>query len=283
MRRRSSSAWSARSERRGRWTCVSIPPDLECLTERLPAIHLTIYLVFNEGYAVTAGAELLRNDACQEAIFLAEQLLPLVPDSTETTGLLALMKLQASRADARVGSDGALLRLHEQDRSRWNAQYVDDAFRLLAATRATGQPPGPYELQAAIALHHAHAPSVDETDWPEVVRLYDCLVALRPDPITRLNRAIAISMAHGPAAALPLVEQLAALEPRYALVAAVRADLLSRLGSWAAALDAFEAALLYTHNLVERSFIDVRVAECRRALATSAPCIPRRARGWSGK
>ena len=241
------------------------PPDLEQLTSRLPAIHLTIYLIFNEGYAVTQGAGLLSNEACQEAIFLAKMLLPLVPNSTETLGLLALMKLQASRADARVGSDGALLRLHEQDRSLWNAGWVEDAFRLLSVARSTGRPPGPYELQAAIALHHANAPSFEKTDWPAVVGLYDCLATLQPDPVTRLNRAIAIGRERGPAAALPLVEQLAEEEQRYPLVAAVRADLLFRLGSFKAAGEAFESAHRITRNLVERSFLEARIAACQLA------------------
>ena len=241
------------------------PPDMERLTSRLPAIHLTIYLIFNEGYVVTQGDGLLSNEACQEAIFLTELLVPLVPDSTETLGLLALMKLQASRADARVGSDGALLRLHEQDRSLWNADWVNDAFRLLSAARSLGRPPGPYELQAAIALHHANASSFEQTDWPAVVGLYECLVKLQPDPVTRLNRAIAISMERGPAAALPLVEQLAGEEKRYPLVAAVRADLLFRLECFEAAGEAFETAHHTVRNLVEKSFLEKRIAECRSA------------------
>ena len=137
-----------RAKRAARETGVRFdPPDMGQLIGRLPAIHLTIYLIFNEGYSVTHGVGLLRNEACQEAIFLAEMLLPLVPGSTETMGLLALMKLQASRADARVGSDGTLLRLHEQDRSLWNAAWVDDAFRLLSV--ATRLPTGYHRTLAS--------------------------------------------------------------------------------------------------------------------------------------
>jgi RNA polymerase sigma factor (sigma-70 family) len=237
-------------------------PEPAHLAERLPAIHLTILLIFNEGYSATQGPALLSNDACDEAIFLTEQLLPLVPDSAETLGLLALMKLQAARADARVSSDGALVRLQDQDRSRWNTKYVDEAFLLLARARATGHAPGLYELQAAIALHHAHAASFAETDWPAIVGLYDCLARIQLDVVTRLNRAIAISMAEGAANGLALVEALSDEEDTYPLVAAVRGDMLYRLGRFGEAALAFEKASGATQNLVERAFLENRIAEC---------------------
>lgn len=239
-------------------------PGPGLLAERLPAIHLTIFLIFNEGYSATQGSALLSNEACEEAIYLTEQLLRLAPDSAETLGLLALMKLQAARADARVGADGALVRLQDQDRSRWNSQYIDDAFHLLRRARATGQIPGLYELQAAIALHHAQAASFDETDWLAIVGLYDCLLRLQSDVVTRLNRAIAVGMAKGAAMGLALVEPLSREEHSYPLVAAVRADLLCRLGRFHDAAEAFEKAARATQNLVERAFLESRIAECHR-------------------
>lgn len=243
-------------------------PEPARVSERLPAIHLTLFLIFNEGYAATLGTTLVRNDACEEAMYLAEQLLPLVPDSTETLGLHALMKLQAARADARVSADGALVRLQDQDRSRWNSKYVDDAFQLLARSRATGQPPGLYELQAAIALHHAHARSFEETDWRAIIGLYDCLIRIQDDVVVRLNRAIAISMVEGAAAGLALVEPLVEENQRYPLVAAVHGDILYRLSRFNEAEQAFQAAKRGTQNLVEQSFLEGRIAECLRKAQT---------------
>ena len=185
-----------------------VPPD-ELLPERLDGVLAVLYLVFNEGYSATAGDELVRRELCAEAIRLARLVAELMPDQPETVGLLALLLLQDSRRDARVGPDGSLTLLEDQDRGRWDRAEIAEGLALVdralaAALAGAGTRPGPYLLQAAIAAGHARARRADETDWRAIVGLYDALVAEVPTPVVELNRAVAVAMADGPRAGLVL-------------------------------------------------------------------------------
>ncbi len=199
---------------------------------RLGSVLQVIYLVFNEGYSATSGDDWVRPALCEDALRLGRVLAGLVPDGPEVHGLVALMEIQASRFRARTGADGRPLPIPEQQRARWDRLLIDRGLAALARAESFEGPPGPYVLQAAIAACHARARTTDETDWPRIVALYDALAQVAPSPIVELNRAVAVSMAYGPAAGLELVDALAS-EPSlkaYHLLPAVRGDLLMRAG-----------------------------------------------------
>lgn len=231
---------------------------------RLASVLEVIYLIFNEGYVATAGADWTRPALCDEALRLGRVLAGLMPDDSEVAGLVALMEIQASRLAARVAPDGQPVLLSDQDRRRWDRLLIRRGLDALA--RAESLAPGhlgPYALQAAIAACHARAPQVEDTDWARIVGLYDALAQLVPSPVVRLNRAVAVARAYGPETALALVDELAG-EPalaRYHLRHAVRGDLLAQLGRGADAAAAFEEAARLTHNAGERAVMLRRAAE----------------------
>jgi len=233
------------------------PPKL--LPDRLPGVLAVLYLVFNEGYHSTAGP-LVRTELCDEAIRLARLLAELMPDEPEIHGLLALMLLQHSRRDARVSDAGDLVLLDEQDRARWDHDAIDEGLAILDAAIAEHRP-GPYQLQAAIAALHARAPRPEDTDWPQIAALYGRLAELTPSPVIRLNRAVAVAMADGPARALPLVEALGGELDGYHLFHSSRADLLRRLERRGEAAEAYRRALELATNPSERDFLQRRLTE----------------------
>jgi RNA polymerase sigma-70 factor (ECF subfamily) len=228
-----------------------VPGDAE-LPGRLRPVLAVLYLIFNEGYAAAAGPTLTRDDLCAEAVRLTRLLAGLMPAEPEVRGLLALQLLILARRPARTTVDGAMIRLADQDRSRWDAQLITEGQQIVRDCVRNGQP-GPYQLQAAINAVHSAAPTVTATDWPAVVRLYDQLMALAPSPVVALNRAVAVAEVSGPAAALPIVEALD-LE-RYHLFHAVRADLLRRLGRDEEAAAAYTRATELTGNAAELAFL----------------------------
>lgn len=262
-------------------------PSPEQLPERLAAALCTIYLVFNEGYAATAGPGLLRPDLSAEAIRLGRLVVELLPGEPEARGLLALMLLHEARRDARLDAHGEIVLLEDQDRRRWSPAAIAEGRALVAAALAAGAPsaPGPYALQAAIAACHAGAATAADTDWPQIVALYALLARIQPSPVVELNRAVAVAQAAGPAAGLALLD---ALEARgelagYHLLPAARADLLRRLGRRAESAAAYRRALDLAENPAERRFLSRRLAEVEEveetaeALTPPAPA-PRRAR-----
>jgi RNA polymerase sigma factor (sigma-70 family) len=234
------------------------------LAVRLASVLKVVYLVFNEGYSATAGDDWMRPGLCEDALRLARVLAGLMPREPEVHGLAALLEIQASRAAARTGATGEPVLLLDQDRSRWDHLLIRRGFAALARaealTRAGGQPPGPYALQAAIAACHARALTAAETDWGRIAELYGTLAALTGSPVVELNRAVAVSMADGPAAGLALVDALAAggaLEG-YHLLPSVRGDLLTRLGRDAEARAEFARAAALTRNNAERALLLAR-------------------------
>ncbi|HEX5182165.1 MAG TPA: sigma-70 family RNA polymerase sigma factor [Allosphingosinicella sp.] len=233
---------------------------------RLASVLEVVYLIFNEGYAATAGDDLVRPGLCLEAQRLGRILAGLMPEDAEVLGLLALMEIQASRLAARTGPDGALLTLNEQNRARWDPLLIRRGLDALARAEALAKDPGrdgPYVLQAALAACHARAPSAAETDWPRIASLYDRLRTVMPSPVVDLNRAIAHSMAFGPEAGLRLVDAIAGDALRdYAPLPAARGDFLFRAGRRAEARTAFEAAARLTRNARERAFLLARAAAC---------------------
>ena len=239
--------------------------------ERLTSVLEVIYLIFNEGYAATAGDDLVRPDLCREAQRLGRMLVELMPqdslkgtpESAEVFGLLALMEIQASRLAARAGPDGALMPLTGQDRARWDQLLIRRGLDALARAEALGGD-GPYVLQAAIAACHARAHAWADTDWPRIAALYDRLRATMPSPIVDLNRAVAHSMAFGPDAGLKLVDEIAdaAALRNYAPLPAARGDFLFRAGRLAEARREFEAAAKLTRNARERAFLLARADAC---------------------
>ncbi len=234
------------------------------LQARIPPTLEVIYFIFNEGYSATTGDDWLRPELCQEAMRLGRLLVGLVPGEAEVHGLLALMELQASRSRARVGPDGEPVLLFDQNRSKWDRLLITRGLRALAQAESLTQPLGPYTLQAAIAGCHARARTPADTDWNRIVALYDGLVELTGSPVVELNRAVAISMAYGPADGLSLVDALAE-EPAlraYHLLPAVRADLLVKLGRTNDAKAEFEKAASMTHNTRERQLLLSRAASC---------------------
>jgi RNA polymerase sigma-70 factor (ECF subfamily) len=239
-------------------------PSGDALRARIPPALEVVYLIFNEGYSASAGDHLLRPELCEEAMRLGRLLTGLVPKDAEVHGLLALMELQASRARARVGPRGAPVLLADQDRAKWDRLLIGRGLAGLARAEALGQPLGPYALQAAIAACHARARTLADTDWERIVALYDALAELTGSPVVELNRAVAISMADGPADALELVDELAA-DPvlrDYHLLPAVRADLLLKVGRRAEAKADFEKAAGLAGNARERDLLLARAASC---------------------
>jgi RNA polymerase sigma-70 factor (ECF subfamily) len=242
-------------------------PAAHRLGERLRAVLVVIYALFNEGYGASAGDELIRKDLCTEAIRLGRLLAELMPDEPEALGLLSLMLLQDSRRAARVGTDGELVTLQDQDRGLWDQAVIAEAGTVLdRAVRL--RRPGPYQLQAAIAACHANAPSAAETDWHEIAVLYDRLSEIVATPVVLLNRAVAVAMAQGPASGLTLVgelEETGALADYY-LLPATRADLLRRLGRNAEAATAYGRALELAPTDAERRFLRRRLSEVSEEL-----------------
>ena len=238
------------------------PPD--ALADRLAAVLAVLYLIFNEGYAATTGDAVVREDLAAEAIRLARIVHLLLPDEPEPAGLLALMLLHHARREARVGADGDLVLLEEQDRERWDRAMIGQALPLVDRALTLRRPPGPYALQAAIAAIHAQAARPGATDWRQIALLYAELGRVQPSPVVTLNQAVAVAMADGPAKGLHLIDALArdgALD-RYHLLHAARADLLRRLGRRAEAAAAYERALELATLPAERRFLARRRAEC---------------------
>jgi len=231
------------------------------LASRLSGVLQVIYLVFNEGYSASSGEQLMRRELSAEALRLGRLLHELLP-APEVTGLLALMMLHDARQAGRVNSDGDLVPLDEQDRSVWDQAQIQEGARLVTLA-LTGRAPGPFAVQAAIAALHAQAPSADDTDWAEIVGLYNLLLQMQPSPIVELNRAVAIAMRDGPGVGLELIERLerdGALGSYYLLPAA-RADLHRRAGQRDLALIAYQQALGLTQQQTERRFLVRRMAE----------------------
>jgi RNA polymerase sigma-70 factor (ECF subfamily) len=246
-------------------------PRADELPARLSSVLGVIYLVFNEGYSATAGDDWMRPALCEEALRLGRIVAELVPEEPEVHGLVALMELQASRSRARVGPTGEPVLLNDQNRARWDHVLIHRG--LTALERAEAQVErgagllGPYALQAAIAACHARAREPAETDWARITTLYDALAQLTPSPVIELNRAVAVSMAHGPAAALTIVDKLGgeASMRAYHLLPSVRGDLLAKLGRHAEARSEFERAASLTRNLRERELLLGRAAACAAA------------------
>ena len=238
-------------------------PETGDMSARIDAVLVVIYLIFNEGYISTRGETLVRADLCAEAIRLARLIrmlmAPYMPE--EATGLLALMLLHDSRRDARVDEAGDLVVLEEQDRSRWNHEQISEALPLVGESMR--REPGPYALQAAIAAEHCQAARAEETDWPQIARLYNLLERVQPSPIVSLNRAVAVAMVNGPEQGLALIDELIATGnlDDYHLLHAARADLLRRLGSTAEAAKSYEFALTLVTNESEKRFLERRLRE----------------------
>jgi RNA polymerase sigma-70 factor, ECF subfamily len=222
------------------------------LPERVRAVLAVVYLIFNEGYTASSGGELVRDDLSREAVRLGRVLAELMPDEPEVAGLLALMLLTESRRPARVGPDGELVRLADQDRTRWDRELIAEGQTLVRACLRRGRP-GPYQIQAAINAVHSDAPSAAGTDWGQIVALYDQLLAYTPSPVVALHRAVAVAEVSGPAAGLALVDELSL--DAYHLFHAVRADLLARLDRPNEAADAYAAAIERTGNEAEQAFL----------------------------
>jgi len=247
-----------------------IPPESD-LAGRLEAVLLVVYLVFNEGYSATSGEAGIRHELCSEAIRLGRVLCQLLPRQTEARALLALMLLHDSRRAARSAADGVPVLLEEQDRSLWDRQQIREGIEVVESALRDGRA-GPYALQAAIAAVHAQAASVKETDWPQIVALYELLQRVQPSSVVELNRAAAVAMAEGPAAGLALLDQLEKkTELRdYYLLPAARADLLRRLERWPEAADSYRRALALAANDAARKFLSRRLGEVEAKIQNAA-------------
>jgi RNA polymerase sigma factor (sigma-70 family) len=230
--------------------------------ERLSSVLEAIYLIFNEGYAATAGDDWMRPALCEDALRLGRILAELMPDEPEVHGLVALMEIQASRSRARIGPSGEPVLLFDQDRSRWDRLLIHRGLTALARAERTGATRGPYTLQAAIAACHARAATPNATDWLRIAELYDELATMSPSPVVELNRAVAVGMAYGPAAGLELVDALVAdgSLAQYHLLPAVRADLLQKLERYDEARSELERAASLTRNERERELLLERAA-----------------------
>jgi RNA polymerase sigma-70 factor (ECF subfamily) len=233
---------------------------LEILPERLESVQAVLYLIFNEGYAATAGESLVRTDLCAEATRLARVLGELMPQDPENIGLLALMLLQDSRRRARTDAQGDLVTLEEQDRSLWNQDEIEEGVGLVERALRLRRP-GPYQLQAAIAAVHAEAKRADQTDWAQIAALYRELLRINPTPIVALNHAVAVAMGEGFERGLALVDGAGTggTLDDYALFHAARADLLRRLKRFSEAAKAYSRALELTTNRVERGYLRRRL------------------------
>jgi RNA polymerase sigma factor (sigma-70 family) len=243
------------------------------LAARLSSVLEVIYLVFNEGYSATAGDDWMRPALCEDALRLGRILAELAPDEPEVHGLVALMEIQASRSAARVGPGGAPILLLDQNRARWDQLLIRRGLAALARAEAAGGAQGPYALQAAIAACHARARVAADTDWARIAALYAQLARIAPSPVVELNRAVALSMAEGPAAGLRLVDALTA-DPAlegYHLLPSVRGDLLTKLGRFDEARTELERAAALTRNARERELLLERAAACARAARKEAP------------
>ncbi|HEX4816476.1 MAG TPA: RNA polymerase sigma factor [Nonomuraea sp.] len=240
-----------------------VPQEAE-LAGRLAAVLEVIYLIFNEGYSATAGDDWMRPVLCEDALRLGRVLAGLMPAEPEVHGLVALMELHASRSAARVGASGEPILLLDQDRARWDRLLIGRGLAALERAERLGGAPGPYTLQAAIAACHARAVTPEDTDWERIAALYEQLAKLARSPVVELNRAVALSMAYGPAVGLRLLDQIVD-EPSmkdYHLLPSVRGDLLFKLGRRAEARAEFERAAALTRNLRERALLERRAATC---------------------
>jgi RNA polymerase sigma factor (sigma-70 family) len=248
-------------------------PRGDDLSARLPSVLEVVYLIFNEGYTASRGDEWMRTELCDDALRLGRILAELVPHEAEVHGLVAMMELHASRARTRVGATGQPILLLEQDRSRWDQMLIQRGLRALARAEALARPLGPYALQAAITACHARARVASDTDWKRIVALYDALAEITGSPVVELNRAVAVSMAFGPAEALEIVDALED-EPAlraYHLLPSVRGDLLMKLGRYGEARSELERAAALAENARERDILLARARTCGAKLRTSTP------------
>ncbi|WP_208776701.1 RNA polymerase sigma factor [Streptomyces griseorubiginosus] len=241
-------------------------PPAHLLPERTTGVLGVLYLLFNEGYAASSGADLVRRDLCAEAVRLARLLARLMPDEPEALGLLALLLLHDARRHTRVDASGELVTLEDQDRTAWDRAEIEEGTALLETALRRGRP-GAYQIQAAIAACHATAATAEDTDWADIAGLYGELVRFVPSTVVRLNRAVAVGMSEGPDAGLALVAELEREGDLagYHLLPATRADLLRRSGRRTEAAEAYAEALQLVENDAERRFLQKRLAECRSA------------------
>jgi len=240
-----------------------VPPD-DALAERLEAVMVVVYLVFNEGYAASFGARLVRHELCEQAIRLGRMLAELLPAHAEPQGLLALMLLHDSRRETRLDGSGDIVLLEDQDRARWDRAQIEEGAALVeAALRSGGRPPGPYALQAAIAAVHAQAPTAAATDWAQIAALYGVLAHVHPSPVVELNRAVAVAMSGDIERGLAMVDEIARRGEivGYHLLPVARAELLRRLGRHAEAAESYRRALALVSNEAERRHLEKRLRE----------------------
>jgi RNA polymerase sigma-70 factor (ECF subfamily) len=241
-----------------------VVPETNEMTERMDAVLTVIYLVFNEGYAATRGGPLVRTDLCAEAIRLGRLVRTLMAPQppAEATALVALMLLHDARRDARLDASGDVIVLEEQDRSLWHQQQIAEALPLVEEAFRAG--PGPFAIQAGIAAMHCQAPRFEDTDWAEILRLYDLLERVEPSPVVSLNRAVAVAMVAGPQAGLAIIDALSDGDlHNYHLLHAARADLLRRMRSFTEAAKSYERALRLVTNDSERRYLERRLREVR--------------------
>jgi len=239
-------------------------PIGEELNTRLSSVLVVIYIMFNEGYSATSGGDWIRPLLCQEALRLGRIIAEIIPNEPEVHGLVALMEIQSSRLKTRVSSSGEPILLMDQNRAKWDQLHIRRGLAALERSQQLGQTLGPYSLQAAISACHAQARTAEETDWTRIAALYEALSTVTPSPIVELNRAVAISMAFGPAYGLQMVDELSA-EPSlkgYHLLPSIRGDFLMKLGRLEEARTEFEKAASMTRNVRERELLLKRAKEC---------------------